>query len=233
MPLADEIVTPELCRGSIQDVSPASVSPRYAATRRAMATGASPGSIPNLKQRESAHFGKSSQNCNCEHRTSSSPKVDRRVTDSFHTSDDVENPEIRDVPTPTLSEAIQVIRDSWELGLNDNKVFLVMMSRIKRLLDECIVGGEPEEAGERRHAIGQQCRFDSHHDWQEGAEMNPRVRVNPGGEMEQGSSSTTWSEGSDARSMTYSAYTVRSVTSFKEQTSQLVWPWNETRWEKR
>jgi hypothetical protein len=58
--------------------------------------------------------------------------------------------------------------------------------------------------------------------------MNPRVRVNPG-EMEQDNSSTTWSEGSDARSMTYSAYTVRSVTSFKKQTSQLVWPCNKTR----
>lgn len=103
------------------------------------------------------------------------------------------------------------------------------MSRIKRLLDECIAGGLGE-AGERRHAlaIGEQCRFDSH--WQDdGAEINPRVRVNPG-EMEQdNNSSTTWSESSDARSMTYSAYTGRSVTSFKEQTSRLVWPYNETR----
>lgn len=152
------------------------------------------------------------------------PKLIRRVIASFHTSDDIENREILNVPTPTLSEVIQVIRDSWEQGLNDDMVFLALVNRIKRLLDGCIVGGE---AGERRHATGEQYRFDGH--WQEGdAEMNPRVRVNPG-EMEQDNSSTAWSEGSDARSMTYSAYTVRSVTSFKEQTSQLVWPCNKTR----
>jgi hypothetical protein len=196
-----------------------------------MDTSASARSAPNLlvKQRPSVHFGKQSHGFNCEHRTSSSPKVDQRVTDSLHrTSDDVEKRDIRDVPTPTLSEleAIQVIRDSWELGLNDDMRFLVPMSRIKRLLDECIVGGE---AGERRHAIGQQCtRFDRH--WQEGDDMNPRVRVSsPGGEMEQDNSSTTWSESSDARSMTYSAYTVRSVTSCKEQISQLVWRQDEKR----
>jgi hypothetical protein len=146
------------------------------------------------------------------------PKLIRKVTASFHTSDDLENREILNVPTPTLSEVIQVIRDSWELGLNDDIVFLVLVNRIKRLLDGCIVGGE---AGERRHATGEH--------WQEGGEeMSPRVRVNPG-EMEHDNSSTAWSDGSDARSMTYSAYTVRSVTSFKEQTSQLVWPCNKTR----
>ena len=183
-----------------------------------MGTGASMVSTPNLKQRASVHCGKFSHNYNREHRTSASPKVDQRVTGSFHTSDDVEKREILDVPTPTLSEVIQVIRDSWELGLHDDTVFLALMDRIKRLLDECIVGGE---AGKRRH--GEQHRFDSH--WQEGAEMNPRVRVNSGemaGEMEQDNCS-------DARSMTYSAYTVRSVTSFQEKTSQLVWPRNEKR----
>ena len=148
------------------------------------------------------------------------PKLIREVTDPFHVRSDVEKREILDVdhvPSPTLSEAIQVIRDLWEQGLNDDMVFLVLMSRMKQLLDECIVEGE---IGERRHAIGERCRFDSH--WEGGAEMNPRVRVasNP---WEQDNSSTTLSEGSDARSMTYSAYTVRSVTSFKEQTSQLVW----------
>ena len=92
-------------------------------------------------------------------------------------------------------------------------VFLVLMSRMKRLLDECIVEGE----------IG-----DSH--GEEGAEMKIRVDRE---EMEQDNSSTTLSEGSDARSMTYSesAYTVKSVTSVKEQTSQLVW--QATRREKR
>jgi hypothetical protein len=141
--------------------------------------------------------------------------------------------EILNVPTPTLSEVIQVIHDSWEMGLNDDMRFLVLMSRIKRLLDEGIVGGEAA-SGERRPAMGarEQSRFGSRWHWQEGAEMNPRVRVNPA-KMEQDNSSTTWSEGSDARSMTYSAYAVRSVTSFKEQTSQLVWPCNETRQEKR
>lgn len=73
------------------------------------------------------------------------------------------------------------------------------------------------EAEERQHAIGEQFRFY----WEEGAGgMNSRVRLIPG-EMEQDNPSTTWSENSDARSMTYSAYTVRSVTSFKEQTSHL------------
>jgi hypothetical protein len=142
----------------------------------------------------------------------------------FHTRD-IEKQEIRDAPTPTptLSEVLQVIRDSWELGLNDDTIFLVLMSRLKRLLDECIVGGE---AGERRHAIGElgeQCKFDSPWHWEEDAEMNPQIRVNTGVEMEQDNSSTTWSESSDARSMTYSAYTVRSVASCKEKTSQLVW----------
>jgi len=194
-----------------------------------MGTSASPKSTPNLKQRASVQCEKLSHNFNCEHRTSASPEVDQKVTDSFHTRDDVEKREIFDVPTPTLSELIEVIRDSWELGLKDDMRFLVLMSGIKRLLDECIVGGE---AGERRHTIGElgeQNRFDSPLHWQEDAEMNPRVRVNTGGEMEQDNTSTTWSESSDARSMTYSAYTVRSVTSFKEQTSQLVWPCNETR----
>ena len=149
------------------------------------------------------------------------PKVDQRVTDSFHTSDDVEKQEIFDFPTPTLSEGIQVIHDSWELGLNDDLRFLDLMGRIKGLVDERIVGGEVGE----RHPIREQCRFDSH--WQGGAEMKPRVQVNPGGEMEQDNSSTTWSEGSDARSMTHSAYTVRSVTSWKEQTSQRLWPRKE------
>jgi len=78
------------------------------------------------------------------------------------------------------------------------------------------------EVGERRNTIREQCIFNSH--WQEGTEMNPRVRVNPE-EIEQDISSTRRSEGSDARSMTYSAYTIRSV---KEQTSQLVWSCNET-----
>ena len=185
-----------------------------------MGTGASTTSTPNLKKRASVHCGKFSHNCNCEHRTSPSPKVDQRVTDSFHRSDNVEKREVLDVPTPTLPEVIQVICDSWELGLHDDTVFLALIGRIKRLLDECIMGGD---AGERRHAIGEPYRFDSH--WQEGAEMNPGVRVNSG-ETEQ-------DDCSDARSMTYSAYTVRSVTSFKEQTSQLVWPCNETRSEKR
>lgn len=134
--------------------------------------------------------------------------------------------DIRDVPTSTLSEAIQVICDSWDLGLNDDIRFLVPMSRIKRLLDECIAGGEAGERLGHGHAIEQQCRFDSH--WQEGDEMNPRIRIDPGVEMEQDNSSTTWSEGSDAKSMTHSVFTVRSVTSYKEQTSRLVWPRNET-----
>ena len=151
------------------------------------------------------------------------PRLIKESQISFHRSDDVEKREIFDFPTgtPTLSEVIQVIHDSWELGLNDDLRFLDLMGRIKGLVDERIVGGEVGE----RHPIGEQCRFDSH--WQGGAEMKPRVQVNPGGEMEQDNSSTTWSEGSDARSMTHSAYTVRSVTSWKEQTSQRLWPRNE------
>jgi hypothetical protein len=102
------------------------------------------------------------------------------------------------------------------------------------MLDECssIVGGDRElEAGgelERRHALAiedsvPQCRFDNHRSWhwREGAEMNPRVRVTPE-EMEQDNSSTSTLSESHR-----SAYTVRSITSFKERTSQLVWPRNE------
>jgi len=122
-----------------------------------------------------------------------------------------------DFPTPPLVEAIRLICDSWQLGINNDKRFRVLLNLMKRLLDESGAGGG---AGER-HAIGEeQYRFDVH--WQGGAEKNPR-------DIEQDDSSAVWSEGSDARSMAYSAHTVRSVTSFKEKTSQLVWPRNETR----
>jgi hypothetical protein len=39
--------------------------------------------------------------------------------------------------------------------------------------------------------------------------------------------STAWPEGSDTSSMAYSEYTVKSITSFKEQTSWFFWPRND------
>ena len=100
------------------------------------------------------------------------------------------------------------------------------MSRITRLLDESSVGGEDDE---RRYAVEEQCGIDGRR--QEGDEKGPRVRVDPGGDIDIkiDDSSITWSEYSDARSMSYSVYTDRSVMSFIEQTNQLVWPRNETR----
>ena len=66
----------------------------------------------------------------------------------FIRGDDVEKLKVLDFPTPTLSEVIQFIRDSW--GINSDRAFRVLMSRITRLLDESSVG----EDGERRYAAG-------------------------------------------------------------------------------
>ncbi len=141
----------------------------------------------------------------------------------FIRGDDVEKLQVLDFPTPTLSEVIQFIRDSW--GINSDRALWVLMSRITRLLDESSVGGEDDE---RRYAVGEQCEIDGR--WQGGAEKGPRVRVDSGDiDINKDDSSTAWSEYSDAGSMCYSVYTDRSVTSFKEQTNQLVWQRNETR----
>ena len=114
----------------------------------------------------------------------------------------------KDLPTLTISELIQLICDAWEHGLNENRAFLVLMCRIKQLLDE-----------NERYAHEKHGRFDSH--WQEGTE-HPQIRRQVDSkDFELDDSSTTWPESSDASSMTYSEYTVRSVTSSNERTNWL------------
>src|SRR5258708_23563712 len=137
--------------------------------------------------------------------------------------DGVEKLQVLDFPMPTPSEVIQFMRDSW--GINNDRAIWVLMSRITQMLDESSVGGED---GERQYAVGEHCGIDGR--WQGAAEKCPRVRVDPGDiDINIDDSSTIWSEYSDARSMCYSVYTDRSVTSFKRQPNQLVWRRNETR----
>jgi hypothetical protein len=116
------------------------------------------------------------------------------------------------------SRSIKLIRDAWERGLNDNRAFRVLMGRIKKLLDESAEAGADEQ-----HAHGEHGRFDSH--WQEGAE-NLQIRQVDSEDIALDGSSTTWPEGSDANSMAYSEYTVRSITSFNERTNWLFRPHN-------
>ena len=128
---------------------------------------------------------------------------------SFISARPEEHNEIKkDLPTPTISEVISLICDAWEHGLNENRTFLVLMCRIRKLLDE----NEP-------YAHEKHGRFDNH--WQEGTEHPQIRRPVDSKDFELDDSSTTWPESSDASSMTYSEYTVRSVTSFNERTNWL------------
>jgi hypothetical protein len=149
----------------------------------------------------------------CEHRISASPKVDFESQLSFISAppevhDDIEK---QDLPSLSVSEIVQLICDTWERGLNDNRALRVLMGRVKKLLDESAEAGTDE-----RHAHGEHGRFDGHRE--EGAET-PRIRVDSEN-IERDVFSTTWPESSDASSMAYS-YTVTSITSFNERTNWL------------
>lgn len=205
---------PVLCRGSVQHLSPTIVSRRRAVARGHLREA------PRTRNKARVSITESYRTISIVSIAQPLLKLFGTSSDSFHRRDDDEKRETLDiptpVPTPTLPEVMQVIRESWEVGLNDKTLFLFLglVDLMKRQLDE------GAEAGERRHAI-EQCIFNDHRKGD--AEMNSQVRVIP----QQDNSSTMWSEGTDASS----AYTVKTVTSFKDQTIDL--SGHATRHEKR
>lgn len=109
---------------------------------------------------------------------------------------------------------IQLIREAWGHGLNDNTTFWFLMNQVKRLLDENVNAGADE-----RHSFEEQLE-DSY--WQEKPFDTPRFRVDSEDiKLDDSLTTSRWSgatESSDAISM---AYTARSITSLKDATNRL------------
>ena len=120
-----------------------------------------------------------------------------------------ETQEILDLAPLTLDEVVQLICEAWEHGLKGSMRFRVLISRMKILLAEG-AGGKVAERKALEDADRIQIMVDSVQE-------------------DDGSSSTSWGESSNTRSMAVSEYTVRSIRSFKERACSFFRPRHNTR----
>lgn len=107
---------------------------------------------------------------------------------------------------------IQLIREAWDHGLNDNTTFWFLMNQIKRLLDEHAEAGADEQ-----HTLEEQLE-DSY--WQEKPIEDPLVRVDSK-DIALDDSLTMCSEATESSDTSSMAYTTRSITSLKDKTNWL------------
>ena len=108
---------------------------------------------------------------------------------------------------------IQLIREAWGHGLNENTTFWFLMNQIKRLLDEDVKAGADE-----RHALEEQLE-DIY--WQEKPVDTPRFQVDSDDIGIVDSLTTSrWSEATECSDAISMAYTARSITSLKDTTNR-------------
>ena len=103
---------------------------------------------------------------------------------------------------------IQLIREAWRHGLDEDTTFWFLMNQLKRLLDENVEAGADE-----RHALEEQ---DTH--WQEKSVETLRIQVDSE-DIELDDSSTAWSQATEISDASSMPYTARSITSLKDRTN--------------
>jgi len=148
--------------------------------------------------------------------------------------------EVLNLPMPTLPDAIQLMLTTWRYGLEDTVPFRVLINRINKLLaeNELGAGGDGEakrstlveelagtgfDSGGRRQEENNDSDSDPNLDAQ-----SVEIHIEQDLEGDACSLPDTAPEGSDASSMIYSLYTVKSVTSINERTNWF-WPPRERR----